>query len=136
MADRLAELLRQRALLQEHLEWLDAEIAAASNKPSTPRAPWPPAPAPRPSTTIAASVLAAATSPAPVTVNPQSSFGTKPPTADSGATAAVGDEILDQYRVAPDSLKTDVRKGCLLYFVAAFALLGLGVTVLWLAFRQ
>ncbi len=28
MSDRLAELQRQRALLQEHLAWLDREIAA------------------------------------------------------------------------------------------------------------
>src|SRR5690349_2525236 len=38
--DRLQQLLRQRALLQEHLAWLDREIAAASE--GTP----PPAPTP------------------------------------------------------------------------------------------
>ncbi|MEO7798696.1 MAG: hypothetical protein ABIY47_13335 [Opitutaceae bacterium] len=30
MADRLQELLQQRALIQEHLAWLEGEIAAAS----------------------------------------------------------------------------------------------------------
>jgi len=30
MADRLQELLQQRALLKEHLAWLESEIAAAS----------------------------------------------------------------------------------------------------------
>jgi CHASE3 domain sensor protein len=35
MPDRLAELQRQRALLQEHLAWLDREIAAeTSSKPA------------------------------------------------------------------------------------------------------
>jgi hypothetical protein len=33
MADRLQELLQQRALIKEHLEWLDAEIAASSGRP-------------------------------------------------------------------------------------------------------
>lgn len=32
MADRLQELLQQRALIREHLEWLDAEIAASSGR--------------------------------------------------------------------------------------------------------
>ena len=32
------------------------------------------------------------------------------------------DAILEEYRVAPDTLKTDIRKGCLLYFVGAFVL--------------
>jgi hypothetical protein len=32
MADRLQELLQQRALIKEHLEWLDAEIAAYSGR--------------------------------------------------------------------------------------------------------
>src|SRR6478672_3124092 len=30
MSDRLSELLRQRALVQEHLAWLDRQIADAS----------------------------------------------------------------------------------------------------------
>jgi hypothetical protein len=35
MPDRLAELQRQRALLQEHLAWLDREIAAeTATKPA------------------------------------------------------------------------------------------------------
>ena len=33
MSDRLAELVRQRALVQEHLAWLDREIARAAQKP-------------------------------------------------------------------------------------------------------
>lgn len=34
MSDRLAELRRQRALVQQHLAWLDAEIAAAEKFPA------------------------------------------------------------------------------------------------------
>jgi hypothetical protein len=40
MSDRLSDLQRQRALLQEHLAWLDREITQASNtKPTTPASP-------------------------------------------------------------------------------------------------
>lgn len=48
MPDRLAELRRQRALVQQHLAWLDAEIAAAEGEkpPATPAA----APAQAPAT--------------------------------------------------------------------------------------
>jgi hypothetical protein len=34
MPDRLQELLQQRALIKEHLAWLESEIAAASGNPS------------------------------------------------------------------------------------------------------
>jgi hypothetical protein len=37
MSDRLTELRRQRALLQQHADWLDREIAACL--PATPAAP-------------------------------------------------------------------------------------------------
>ena len=73
MSDRLSQLLRQRALLQEHLTWLDREIAAETEK-SAPTlapahsegnraaAPAPPAPAtpplpPAPPSPYAASAL-------------------------------------------------------------------------------
>jgi hypothetical protein len=44
MSDRLPELRRQRALVAEHLAWLDREIAdAGSEAPATPVTPAPPA---------------------------------------------------------------------------------------------
>jgi hypothetical protein len=39
MSDRLQELLQQRALIKEHLEWLDAEIAATSGRAGEVRQP-------------------------------------------------------------------------------------------------
>lgn len=48
MADRLEELRRQRALLQQHLDWLDAEIAQVepgAKPPESPRVSLAPAPA-------------------------------------------------------------------------------------------
>lgn len=117
MSDRLDALLRQRALLQEHLAWLDAEIAAALPGNAV-------APAAPPSTPLR---LAPRTVPAPA-----SAPALPLPTSSAPAVAsAQADEILESYRTPPGSLKSDIRKGCLLYFVAALALVALGVAALY-----
>jgi hypothetical protein len=103
MPDRLAELRRQRALVQEHLAWLDREIAAAA-PPAPPAAPMPPAPA---------SGAAPAAPPPPA------------------AGAADVDEIVAHYRSAPGAVREDVRKGCLLYFALALAVFAAGVAILY-----
>ncbi len=106
-SDRLQELRRQRALEAERLAKLDREIAAASGSP-TPPVPTVPPPA------LASG--AAAAPPAEVT--------------------AAAEAMLDEYRVAPDALKSDVKKGCLLYFFGALGLFAMGVMVLYFAFRH
>ncbi len=129
MSDRLRELLRQRALLQEHLAWLDREIAGASD--STTAAPAA-APTVRSSQPVPVPLPAAVPLPAlpPASSAPIASALPAPPPVD---VTPVAENILREYRVEPRSLQQDVRKGCLLYFVAAFVLLGLGVTVLYFA---
>lgn len=113
--DRLAELRRQRALLQQHSDWLDREIAAAQAG-ATPVATPPPA------------TPAAVISPLPVPV---------PGTGPAPALDAIDpDTILSQYRSDESRLKTDVRKGCLLYSALAFLLLTLGVFGLYFLFRR
>ena len=126
MSDRYQELLRQRALVQEHLAWLDREIAQISanrTPPATvsPARPAPPATLPSAPSSYLAGQAAAVTQHAAaaraISENPL------------GPSAA--DAILEEYRVAPDTLKTDIRKGCLLYFIGALALVALGVSVLY-----
>jgi hypothetical protein len=115
MSDRLAELRRQRALVLEHVAWLDREIAAA-----TPLSP-----------------IADRSIP-PLVASPQPTPAVAEPGALPVAAAPVGpeaDAILDDYRVPETSLKSDVRKGCLLYFVGAFLLVGLGVVALYFLFQ-
>jgi hypothetical protein len=136
MSDRLAELLHQRALLQEHLAWLEGEIAAASDasvRPST-RPISVPAPPPseaaisrpadrsvHPIAIPSSGARVAASLPSPVVVD----------LAEKAVPAA--DEILEQYRQSSGNVQQDVRKGCFLYFAAAFVVLGLVVTVLYFA---
>ncbi len=131
MSDRLQELLRQRALVQGHLAWLDSEIAAASSGPASasPSAPHvassaralsrpvPAAPSYLAGQAAAIARHAAAAAPSSENQNP--------------AVHAAAEAILEGYRVPADSLKTDVRKGCFLYFFVALALFGAGVTALY-----
>jgi hypothetical protein len=124
MPDRLAELVRQRALLHEHLAWLNKEIDEAARGRSGVTAPnlamermATPLHAPAEATP---SVAAAAATPSPATAQ------TSPTTED----------IFAEYRVAPATMKDNVRKGCLLYFVAGLGLLFVVVTILYFALRS
>lgn len=121
MADRLAELARQRALLSEHLTWLDGEIADETVKRLIPK-PLDPAATAIDSSAPPPSAPATATTPTDAAVHP---------VPISRAAVPEPAEILDQFRVAPSAVKQDVRKGCLLYFAAAFVLLGLVVAILY-----
>jgi hypothetical protein len=122
MPDRLSELVRQRALVLEHLAWLDREIASATaSGAASPLAPTPP-----PGIATANLPLVETTRvPAPAT------GGAPVASATSGAAVPEPEIILDQYRVAPATVKQDVRKGCLLYFAGAFVVLGIIVAILY-----
>lgn len=112
MSERLKDLQRQRALLQEHLAWLDREIAAEQGRPS-----------PSPSG-------AAATLPAQITAQP--SPAPRPTVPDDRD----ADALIAQYREKTGDVKQDVRRGCFLYFAAAFAIVGLAVLALYLYSRS
>lgn len=64
MSDRLAELRRQRQLMQEHLAWLDREIATETGK-AAPAAATPAGPAPVPPAETDADALIAQYSASP-----------------------------------------------------------------------
>ena len=127
-AERLAELLRQRALLSRHLAWLDAEIAQASSPGSagfqpapikTPPAPSAPAPAPVP----APIATAAPTSPLPPDAPDAEPVSEAVAVANKRA-----DEIIARY-AATDSFNPDsTRRGCLLISICIF-LIGASVLV-------
>lgn len=123
---RLDELHRQRALVQEHLAWLEREIQAEerSGKPREKTSPSP-----------IASTGARAVADRPA----DTSARTDARAAGAGSAArsdAVADDILEQYRVPPASLQSDVRKGCWLYLVAALVGLALVVAVLYVAISR
>jgi hypothetical protein len=126
MSDRLAELRRQRALVQEHLAWIEREIGVESQK----RAPPPGVALPVPPSADRVHALfepAGATAPFPAPITPAPSAAT----SASNPAAAEADAILAEYRVGSESLHTHLRKGCFLYLAGAFALLVVGVVALY-----
>jgi len=99
MSDRLQKLLRQRALINEHLAWLDREIAEAEGVPPLPTAVARPLPAPVP---------------AAVTTT---------------ASAHEAEEILGRFQQDASGVQTDTRRGCLIIFSVAMGLLMLAAIV-------
>jgi hypothetical protein len=114
VSDRLQDLQRQRALVQEQLAWLDREIAALQGPTAPPPTPVPYA----------------------TPVPPVAPRYTPPSSADAAAAEQAADEILAQYRQESQSLQTTVRRGCFLYFFIAMGLLILGVFGLYLFIRK
>ncbi len=119
---RLAELRRQRALLEEHLAWLDNEIRITGGGTA-------PLPATSANETGKQKSL-------PSSLPASSTPGLRAVAASPSSAGTDPDAILDQYRTSPASLQRDVRKGCLLYFVGAFVLLGAAVAALYFALRH
>lgn len=121
---RLTELRRQRALIQEHLAWLDAEIAAEAKQtvPATVAQPEPPPASPAPASPLAISAAASVRSEA---------AGALAETADAHA-----EEIMSEYRKPTMDVHRDVRTGCLLYFAAGLILFFAAVAGLYFALRH
>lgn len=107
MSDCLDEYRRQRALLREHLEWLDRQIAGLEGA-SLPESPRPEEPDPEPG----------------------------PPMLSPRASDLDAEAILSQYRQPAGTLQSDARRGCLLFFALGLALTALAVVVLFLLVRR
>ncbi|HET7535858.1 MAG TPA: hypothetical protein VFJ90_05345, partial [Candidatus Didemnitutus sp.] len=104
MSDRLNELQRQRALIQEHLAWLDRQIAAEAGRQPT-------APSISSSPTVPVAPAASAAPSGDTLVGTISRLSASPFTE--------AEKIMAQYRAEPNSTKNDVRKGCIIYFALA-----------------
>lgn len=111
MADRLQELLQQRALIKEHLEWIDAEIAAASGRPlesgslSVPRRITPARPQSVPVAPIAI--------PAALGRSLSSGIGTDP-----------ADVLLAKLAAEEKQNPVPTKSGCWVFFATALILIG------------
>lgn len=135
MSQRLAELHRQRRLVEEHLAWLNREIAAELIGV---------APKPAPTAADAGSAPASATAGATTTTiektaNSEAETTTSAvmsPLSNSEPGGSLPTEaLIDEYRTSPDALRNEVRKGCFLYLGLAFGLLIFGIAILYLLFR-
>ena len=108
-SDRLKELQRQRALAQEQVAWFDREIAKEQG-------------------------LAAAARPAE-TPRPVAPGGGLPPPRES-TSPLDADKLIQRYQNSGTSIKSEVKRGCFLYFFGAFALLIVAVSVFYLLWRK
>jgi chemotaxis protein histidine kinase CheA len=99
MSDRLQKLLRQRALIREHLEWLNREIAENQEIPPLP------ASVAQPTQVVAA--------PSPSAINQSDE----------------AEKILGQFQKNTGELQTETRRGCLFIFSIAMGLFVLSVIV-------
>jgi hypothetical protein len=111
VSDRLDELCRQRALVQQHLDWLDAEIAATAGQKRV----------------IAPATIATGHSPT----------GTRSPIESIalGESPELG-ALLAAQRSAPANSAADVKRGCFIAFAMLFVLLGLAVYGFYLYSRS
>ena len=111
MSDRLEELRRQRALVQEHLAWMDREIAALDGGARTPT----------PAPVAAARAVTSIQSPAPI--------------ARVAPPAAV--PHFPEYEPNAATMQNDAKRGCLIYaaigLVVFFAIL---VGIYFVAYRD
>jgi hypothetical protein len=122
MSDRLKELQRHRAMLQEHLAWLDREIAALGEaKPSG----LPPAEG------VSRPYMPPPPAPVPVAPLPPSSPVLPSLTAQL-ASAKAAEEIMAQYQTDSMSVQSKTRLGCFLYFFLALGMVGLVVLIFYL----
>ena len=145
MSDRLAELLRQKQLLQEHLNWLDQEIArtATSAVLGTPPSPSVAKPAPEaPATPPEAVVSALPATPAvamPVRKTPPaSSIETAPPAPAGKSEEAmrIADEILARYQQEEAIRPEDTKRGCIVLASAIFVILAAIFLVTYVLFYR
>ena len=127
-SDRLAELRRQRAHVQEHLAWLDREIARSETD-----------------TDLVVRGESATALPAEPTAsdtradnpNALSESGETAPTSPAAEEIeADAEAVMAEYRVASTELQDSVRRGCFLYFTVALLLLGAVVVGLYFALRH
>lgn len=132
--DRLSTLLRQRALLSQHLAWLDAEIASAHGEtPFTPTTAIPPS----------SSLPAAGTSIEPGSNKEMASaFIVETPTTALavGAEDSVSlanqkaDQIIASYSTADRFDPAAAKRGCILLAVGAGLVL-VGIFAVWYYFH-
>ena len=120
MPDRLDELRKQRALVQQHLTWLDHEIASVT----VTRLTLPPF------------AMRGNTRPPVPGVG-----GTNPATPRSGTTrspltGAAIPELAD-FQVDPDNVHGDTRRGCIIYSAIAFlVLVAICIVIYFVGYRD
>jgi len=109
VSDRLEEFRRQRALLREHLAWLDRQIGGLEGSPDRP----------------------AYSEPPPLAPAVPEGEPAAPTPAQAQVWAQDAEAILAEYRQPPVSLQKQAKFGCLVYFGVALAVLAAFVVIVY-----
>jgi hypothetical protein len=112
VSDRLDDFRRQRALLREHLAWLDRQIAGLENSPASDPSSEPPA------------------------ASFPGESGAAPPALNLQAADVDAEAILARYRQPAGAVQYEARRGCLLLFTVGLLLLAVGVAALYLFVKR
>ncbi len=112
--ERLEQLKRQRALIQEHLDWLDAQIDRA-DAPSSP------------STSPKASRLAEA-----FAADKPVEFALARPDPEAAARAVVAADLYSELGPDTKGAAADTRRGCLLLCALAFGSLAAAIAAIYI----
>ncbi|MEO7414821.1 MAG: hypothetical protein ABIZ81_15860 [Opitutaceae bacterium] len=117
MADRLQELLQQRALIKEHLAWIEGEISAAAGRPIAMPTPLPQTPDPPPPSRApeAKAILLAVAPAAPL-----------PKIRDAS------DAMIAKLAAQEKKPSVPTKKGCWIFFCVTLTVL---TTIAWLTLR-
>ena len=113
---RLEDLQRQKALIEEHLNWLNAEIESLQNTDADVAADQP------------------LNRLEDRTVSPGNVFIPKPKTDEEPDPQTAISDIYDELGPETKASVKDARKGCLAIFAVAFLALGLLATWVWIKY--
>jgi hypothetical protein len=113
MVDRLQELLQQRALIKEHLAWLEGEISAAAGRPAEVREAAPIFPA-----------SPSALRPAAVTQPPTPLSAPAAPARTAQRKQEDADAMIARLAAEETSAPVPAKKGCWIFFCATLVVLG------------
>ena len=141
MSDRLAELLRQKQLLQEHLNWLDQEIARTATSAALGAPPPPSVAKPAPAVTEKPPSEAVADAPvAPPGASEPKPAPTEPrlvaPEGKSEEAMRMADEIIARYQQEEAIRPEDTKRGCIVLASAVFVILAAIFLVTYVLFYR
>jgi hypothetical protein len=110
MADRLQELLQQRALIKEHLAWIEGEISAASGRPIE-----------------SGPLTSPAVSPLPTPLPSSRTFEVKSPLISGSTGPRLRDDaerLIAKLAAEEEKAPAPTKKGCWIFFWTTLVTLG------------
>ncbi len=140
MNDRLEELREQKRILQTHLQWLEKEISTEAAREAPPESPpEPPEEEPagqvaaRPNSPIATSAFTPGPS-LPETLQPPVQIPAPPAALEDPEVPLPASVSPEDFEVDHHAVKSEVRRGCLIYLTLLTVIVLLSGVILYLVY--